>query len=164
MRKIEVLIAVASEPLLRIIHHLLDLPEFQVVESLTEWPSLAQSVHRLHPTLIIVNAKLLGHGAAKIISDIKLASPHSKLIVVSFPYDIGSTARQWGADAYLSEEHLVQRLVPTAQKLVRQRSTRLQKSHRASGAIAPKRAPKTKRWRQNLSLFWKGERNASLSY
>jgi len=164
LQKIEVLVAVAPESLLRIINHLLHRPEFEVVENLTEWPGLTQAAYRWHPALIITNATLLGFGAAKIISDIKLASPASKLIVISFPYDIGRHARKWGADAYLKEEQLVQRLVPTAQKLLGQRRTGLQKSHRAGGVIAPKRIPSEKHWTQDLSPFLKGDFNAPISF
>lgn len=120
LQEIEVLVAVEPEPLLKLIEHLLQRPEFRVVKKLHEWLGLPKQAIRLHPHLIITNARLLGNQAATIIADLKFSSPNSKVIVVSFPHDLSQEARQWGADAYLQEEHLVQRLVPTARKLISQ--------------------------------------------
>ncbi|MBI2816466.1 MAG: response regulator transcription factor [Acidobacteria bacterium] len=121
MRQIEVLVAVEPEPLMKLIEHLLQRPEFRVVKKLHEWPALPKQAVRLHPHLIITNARLLGNQAASIIADLKFSSPSSKIIVVSFPHDLSRQARRWGADAYLREEHLVRRLVLTARKLVKLR-------------------------------------------
>lgn len=117
MRKIEVLVAVEPEPLVRLIEHLLDRPEFRIVKSMTEWPAMAREASRLKPELILTNVRLLGDGPAKILEDVKLASPASKLIVISFPHDLSRQARRWGADGYLKEEQLVSRLVPLARRL-----------------------------------------------
>jgi DNA-binding NarL/FixJ family response regulator len=111
-------VAVEPESLLRLIEHLLDRPEFRIVKALTEWPAMARESLRLHPDLIITNVKLLGYGAANILGDVKVASPASKLVVISFPHDLSRQALQWGADGYLKEEQLVRRLVPMAHKLV----------------------------------------------
>ena len=120
MRRIEVLVAVEPESLLKLIEHLLQRPEFRVVKKLHEWPGLPKQAARLHPHLIITNARLLGNQAATVIADLKHSSPSSKVIVISFPHDLSRQARQWGADAYLREEHLVRRLVPTALNLLPQ--------------------------------------------
>lgn len=134
MGKVEVLIAVEPVALLQVIEHLFRRSEFRVVEGLSEWPALAREASRLRPKLIIANVKLLGDGAAKIISEVKLASPASKLIVISFPHHLEGHARKWGADAYLEEEDLVRRLVPTAQKLLGQAQPRLRKDRRSSSS------------------------------
>jgi DNA-binding NarL/FixJ family response regulator len=133
--KIEVLIAVEPAALLQVIEHLFRQSEFRVIEGLSEWPALAQEASRLRPKLIIANVKLLGHGAARIISEVKLASPASKLIVISFPHQLESHARQWGADAYLEEEDLVRRLLPTAQELLGPGRLRI-RNYRQTGSSA----------------------------
>ncbi len=118
MQKADVLIAVAPEPLLRIIEHLFERPDFEIVESLSEWTHLPREANRLQPNVIVANMTLLGYGASKILSDVKFASPASKVILISFPHDVSYHARRWGADAYLKEEQLVQRLIPTVKQLL----------------------------------------------
>jgi DNA-binding NarL/FixJ family response regulator len=135
LQQIEVLVAVEPEPLLNLIEHLLQRPEFRVIKKLHQWPALSKQTLRLHPHLIITNARLLGNQAANIIAGLKSASPNSKVIVVSFPHDLSREARQWGADAYLEEEQLVRRLVPTALKLAG--STTPDRGDRRTAAPSP---------------------------
>jgi hypothetical protein len=121
LRNIRVLVAVEPPPLGRIIEHLFhDQPHYRIVMCLNEWTPLARYASRLQPELIIASISLLGDGAAGIVADVKLASPGSKLILINFSHDLGRHARKWGADAYLNSENLVQRLVPKAEKLLRQ--------------------------------------------
>ncbi len=136
--KNEVLIAVEPAALLQVIEHLFERSEFRVVEGLNAWPTLAREASRLRPSLIIANVKLLGHGAARIISEVKLASPDSKVLVISFPHQLGKTAREWGADAYLEEEDLVRQLMPTAQKLMGQAQAGVRKSGKSKGLPNPR--------------------------
>lgn len=119
MTKVEILVAVEPAPLLRVIEHLFQRQsEYRIVARRRGGSALARQASHLRPELIIANMRLLGPGAAKIIPEVKHASPRSKLIVTGFPQGFGTHARKLGADAYLDEEHLVRRLVPTAQKLL----------------------------------------------
>lgn len=121
LRNIRILVAVEPPPLGRIIEHLFhNQPNYGIVKCLNEWTRLVREASRLHPELIIVSISLLGDGAAGIVAGVKLASPVSKLILINFSHDLGRQARKWGADAYLNSENLVQRLVPKAEKLLRQ--------------------------------------------
>jgi DNA-binding NarL/FixJ family response regulator len=121
LRKIRILVAVEQPPLGRIIELLLhSQPHYRVAKCLTEWTPLARYASRLQPELIIISINLLGDEAARIVADVKLASPGSKLILINFSHDLGRHARKWGADAYLNSENLVQHLVPKAEKLLRQ--------------------------------------------
>jgi DNA-binding NarL/FixJ family response regulator len=138
LRQIEVLVAVEPEALLKLIEHLLQRPEFRVVRKVHEWPELAKQTSRLHPRLVITNARLLGNQAASILSALKFSSPRSKVIFISFPHDLSRQARQWGADAYLKEESLVQRLVPTALKLMGQPVPETGRSRRPAAPARPR--------------------------
>lgn len=139
MHKVEILVAVEPLPLLRVIEHLLCCrPEFQIVARPSGGSALARQASHLRPDLIIANMRFLGQGAGTIIPEVKLASPGSKLIVTGFPQGFGPHAHQWGADAYLEEEDLVRRLVPTAQRLLSQQSSGPKK-----GAAKGRRATST---------------------
>ena len=148
MRKIAVIIAVEPAPLRRIVELLLPPSEFRIVKNIGAWPALAREAFLLRPELVITNVKLLGNGAAKIVSNLKLASPDSKLIVISFPHDLERCARKWGADAYLEEEQLVQRLVPTAYELCGPVRPRIRKT-RGAGRLAKTRRMSTHRSSSN---------------
>lgn len=121
LRKIRILVAVEPPPLGRIIEHLFhNQPNCRIVKCLNEWTPLAREASRLHPELIVISISLLGDGAAGIVADVKLASPGSELILIDFSHDLRRHVRKWGADAYLNSENLVRRLVPKAEKLLRQ--------------------------------------------
>lgn len=129
VQKVEVLVAVEPAPLLRVIEHLFRRrPEFRIVARPSGGSALVRQASRLRPELIIFNMRLLGQEASKIIREVKLASPDSKLIVTGFLQGFRLHARECGADAYLEEEQLVRRLVPTAQRLLSQRQPGLGKS------------------------------------
>lgn len=121
-QKVGILVAVEPASLLRIVEHVLQRrPEFQIVAKTNRGSALVQQARRLQPKLIIANLRMLGEEAGRIIPEVKLASPRSMLIVTGFPQGLGRHAHKCGADAYLEEEQLVRRLVPTAQKMLRQR-------------------------------------------
>jgi DNA-binding NarL/FixJ family response regulator len=124
LRRIDVLIAVEPPALLRFLEHLLERPEFRVVARISNWKALIEEVGRLQPALIICNADLFGQRAAQVIGDLKLASPSSRLLLISFVHELERLARKWGADAYLEDEDLVRHLIPTARKLARSRTAR----------------------------------------
>ena len=122
LQKVDVLVAVEPAPLLRVIEHLFRRrPEFRIVTRRSGGSALVRQASHLRPELIIFNMRLLGQEASKIIREVKLASPGSKLIVTGFLQGFRLHARECGADAYLEEEQLVRRLVPTAQRLLSQR-------------------------------------------
>jgi hypothetical protein len=92
--------------------------EFRIVARRRTGSTLAPDASHLRPDLIIANMTLLGRHASTTIPEIKHASPHSKLIVTGYPLGLGELALEWGADAYLDEEQLVGRLIPTAKRMV----------------------------------------------
>lgn len=121
LHKVTILVAVEPAPLLRVIEHLFSRQsKFRIVARLSNASAVAGQVSHLQPDLVIANMRLLGQAAGTIIRDIKIASPDSKLIVTGFPQGFGRDAHDWGADAYLEEEDLVRRLVPTVHGLLSQ--------------------------------------------
>ena len=120
-QRVTILVAVEPAPLLRVIEHLFHRQlKFRIVARLSHGSAVAGQVSHLQPDLVIANMRLLGQAAGTIIREIKLASPGSKLIVTGFPRGLGREAHEWGVDAYLEEEDLVRRLVPTAHSLLSQ--------------------------------------------
>lgn len=118
MRKLKVLVAVEPVSLSRVIAHLIrDDSTLQIVSSLHKASELPRQARRLRPDLIIANARLLGEKASDSIPRVKRASPKSKLLLTDFHDGLERVARQCGADAYLEEESLVARLVPTVRRL-----------------------------------------------
>jgi len=120
MRRVTILVAVEPAPLLRVIEHLFWRQlKFRIVARLSNGSAVPGQVSHLRPDFVIVNMRLLGQAAGTILRDVKIASPSSKLIVTGFPPGFGRDAHGWGADAYLEEEELVRRLVPTVQSLLK---------------------------------------------
>lgn len=129
LHRVTILVAVEPAPLLRVIEHLFRPQlEFRIVARLSNGSAVAGQVSHLRPHLVIANMRLLGQAAGTIIRQVKLASPGSKLIVTGFPRGLGREAQEWGADAYLEEEDLVRRLVPTAHSLLSQQLNDTKKS------------------------------------
>jgi DNA-binding NarL/FixJ family response regulator len=137
-RKVGILIAVQPPPLLRIVEHLLrDCTQFRVVARTSQSSTLKRQAKRLQPALIITNLRLLGPGAGRIIPEIRLASPGSQLLVTGFTQGLESHARDCGADAYLEEDQLVQRLVSAARKLLSKPQTRSHVRFSVSASAGP---------------------------
>jgi hypothetical protein len=117
VRRIRVLF-VGPPALSNVIRHLFqDRPEFEVVGSLPGLRNLAQRAGRLLPELIVASVKPVGTGVCPVVVAIKQSSPLSKLILICPITGFIGGARRCGADAYLDQEKLVRRLVPTATAL-----------------------------------------------
>src|SRR5262245_35428965 len=114
VNKLSVLIAVEPAPLSRVIELLLGRrSEYRIVRATGS--GLARQASRFQPALIILNMRLLGRDASKVIQDIKTASPRSKVIVTGLQ-GFREHVRECGAHAYLDEENLVRLLVRTVRR------------------------------------------------
>jgi len=114
LRKIRILL-VSSPALSDVIRHLFHAqPRFEVVGSLRNLKHFAELAGRLLPELIVVNVKPVRTGVCPVLVAIKQSSPSSKIILICAVSTLISDARKCGADAYLDQEQLVRRLVPTA--------------------------------------------------
>lgn len=109
MRKLNVLLAVAPDPLRRIVELLLDAePRFRIVERLSPGTDLPRRVHRVTPDLVVANLRFLGREHARVVEHLKRFSPAAKVLLLhSYPGPHGLG----GAHAHLDEQALVRRLL-----------------------------------------------------
>jgi len=112
-----VLIAVQPESFVRLIEHVLgEEPGLRVVGRLSKGDSIARSVGRLAPDVIITNTRLFGREHGQVLAGLKRSSPGSTLILLTQAFG-GPFPAPSGADGWLSEEAVVEQLVPMVQKL-----------------------------------------------
>jgi DNA-binding NarL/FixJ family response regulator len=113
---LRILVAVKSEGLSRVIFHLLaTLQEVDMVCSVSDPSRLVHYAERVLPHLIIANACCVN--SAETIAALKTASPGVKVILTLWEDANCNVSRLRGADARLSENTLVDQLVPTVRKL-----------------------------------------------
>ena len=118
METIKVLVAVKSEALARVIQHILHgQAGISGIDFADSEQGLMEQAQRLCPGLIIVNSRLLGRDAAAALTQLKRASPQSKLILTcnfeEFSRSIGSGI----VDARVLDETLVQQLPAIARRI-----------------------------------------------
>ena len=130
MLKMKVLV-VGPPALAQIIGHLFrERPELEVVGTMAGLRNLTRNAERLLPELIVATVKPVGTDVGKHVTSIKRCSPSSRLILVCPIPEFMGKARSSGADAFLDQEQLVSRLVPTVLALVGQQSPEHTSSHR----------------------------------
>ena len=109
MRNLNVLLAVAPDPLRRIVELLLDAePRFRIVARLSPGTDLARRAHRVAPDLVVANLRFLGREHARVVEDLKRFSPAAKVLLIhsyAGPHGLG------GAHAHLEEQAIVRRLL-----------------------------------------------------
>jgi hypothetical protein len=111
-----ILVAVRSEGLSRVIFHLLaNVQGVDVVCSVTDPTKIKRYTERVLPHLIIANACSLD--SAEAIDELKTASPGVKLILTHWEDSACLIDRHCGEDARITEDSLVDQLVPTVLRL-----------------------------------------------
>jgi DNA-binding NarL/FixJ family response regulator len=113
---LRILVAVKSEGLTRVIFHLLaNLQGVDVFCSVADPDRIVHYAERVLPHLIIANSCCVN--SSETISAIKTASPGVKLILTLWADASRHIDRKCGEDARISEDSLVEELVPTVLRL-----------------------------------------------
>lgn len=113
----------STPALAQLIQHLFrGLPEFELVGSITGLKGLVERSERLLPQLIVASVKPVKTSVRAAVVAIRRYSPSSKLILISPVSELISGVRNCSVDAYLAQEKLVPRLVPTACALFKDRA------------------------------------------
>ena len=121
LRKVKILVAVRPLALYRVIESLFrSRPDFEIVGSQGGFRSLMERSRRLLPALIVVNVSPFETDICWAVASIKRSSPASRLILLSSVEDFEHQARRCGADGYLHEERLIDRLPRMAGALAAQ--------------------------------------------
>ncbi len=96
---------------MRVVEHLLGYnPGLQVVARVEEGTGLVRTVNSALPDIAIISERLMGEGLRQAISEIRQASPQTKVLVIRAWWEFATANREWGADAYVREQALVRRL------------------------------------------------------
>jgi DNA-binding NarL/FixJ family response regulator len=114
--RMRILVAVRSEGLARVIFHLLaNIQDVDAVCSVADPTRIVHYAERVLPHLIIANSCDLN--SVEAIHKVKTASPGVKLILTLWEDAACFSDRECGEDARITEDSLVDQLVPTVLRL-----------------------------------------------
>jgi len=116
MRKITIMV-VGSRAFSRIVEHLFQVSEFEVVGAISDLGSLCRQPVQPCPELIVVNVKPVSTGIRRLLAAIRKVSPSAKVILTCPVEHLAHVARKHGADAWLNDEKLAGHLMRTARAL-----------------------------------------------
>jgi hypothetical protein len=109
VRKLSVLVAVAPDPLGRIVEHLLDSePRFRLAGRLAQGQDLVRHSQRAAPDIVVANRRFLGKDHARVVNDLGRSSPAARILLLhpyAMPRSLG------GAHVHLDEQAVVRRLL-----------------------------------------------------
>jgi hypothetical protein len=115
VRKLSVLVAIAPDPLGRIVEHLLDAePRFRLAGRLAQGQDLARHAQRAAPDLVVANVRFLGKDHIRIVDDLRRSSPATRILLLhpyAMPRSLG------GAHVHLDEQAVVRRLLGVLHEL-----------------------------------------------
>ncbi len=116
---IGVLIA-GRRSLATLLEHLLEEAcDVAVVGCVEDGRLLTRCASELAPDVIVAHPRVLGEDAAARVAAARRSSPGSKLVLISSFAGLSPALRRCGADAFLMEDALVTRLLPTLKQLGR---------------------------------------------
>jgi DNA-binding NarL/FixJ family response regulator len=111
LRTVKILVAVKPPALHHAIVSLLRTrPDFEIAGSQGGFRNLRQRLRRLLPALVVVNVSPFEADLCWAVATLKRSSPGSKVILLSAVEDFAYQAKRCGADAYLHEDRLIDRL------------------------------------------------------
>ncbi|MBI3932750.1 MAG: response regulator transcription factor [Acidobacteria bacterium] len=114
VREIRVLVAVRPKGLLRAVEAVLrESPGVRVVGRLVDGRRLAHRTAQLDPDVVVAGVRALGRQQAAVVAAIRRGSPGTKLVLIH-PFAVG---RGSGAEAYVEEPAVFERLVPCIERL-----------------------------------------------
>jgi hypothetical protein len=115
MRRLGVLVAVAPDPLGRIVEHLLDAePRFRLAGRLAQGQDPARHARRAAPDIVVANLRFLGKDHGRVLDDLRRSSPAARVVLLH-PYAMPRSLD--GAHVHLDEQAVVRRLLGVLREL-----------------------------------------------